>query len=96
MKITSIVAIYALFWVMSAFLLLPFGVKTPDEAGVEKVPGQAESAPVNFRPGRVALRATVLSAALTALFVANYTQGWITIADIDLIGRLSPPPEGGA
>ena len=50
MKWTSILAIYALFWVMSAFVLLPFGVKTADEAGVEKVPGQADIAPVYFPP----------------------------------------------
>lgn len=95
MKITSIVAIYALFWVMSAFLMLPFGIRTADEAGVEKVPGQADSAPANFRPKRVVLRATLLSAALTAFFVANYSQGWITVDDIDLIGRFAPPPESG-
>ena len=58
MQVTSILAIYFLFWVMSAFVMLPFGVRTADEAGVEKVPGQADSAPVNFRPGRLALRAT--------------------------------------
>ena len=33
MKLTSIIAIYALFWVMSAFMVLPFGVRTHDEAG---------------------------------------------------------------
>jgi len=90
MKYTSILAIYFLFWVMSAFLLLPFGVQTADEAGVEKVPGQADSAPANFRPGRLALRATVISAVLCALFVANYNQGWITINDINF---LPLPPE---
>ena len=90
MKFTSILAIYFLFWVMSAFLLLPFGVQTADEAGVEKVPGQADSAPANFRPGRLALRATVFSAVLCALFVANYNQGWITINDINF---LPLPPE---
>lgn len=90
MQITSIAAIYFLFFVMSAFLMLPFGVKTADEAGVEKVPGQAESAPVNFRPGRVAARAAVIAAVLTALFVANYTSGWITAADIDFL----PKPPG--
>ena len=37
MKWTSILAIYALFWVMCAFLLLPFGVQTHDEAGVAKM-----------------------------------------------------------
>ncbi len=93
MKITSIIAIYALFWVMSAFLLLPFGVKTHEEAGLEKIPGQADSAPANFRPGRVALRATVLAAVLSALYIANYTQGWVTVEDIDILGQLNPPPQ---
>jgi predicted secreted protein len=89
MKWTSILAIYALFWVMSAFLLLPFGVKTHDEAGIAKVPGQADSAPANFRPGRVALRAAILSAVLCGLYVANYTQGWITPENLSLFGE--PP-----
>lgn len=80
MNWTSVVAIYILFWVMSAFVLLPFGVKTHEELGIERVPGQADSAPANFRPGRVALRATGLAALLTALFVANYINGWITPA----------------
>ena len=84
-KLTSIIAIYALFWVMSAFLLLPFGVRTADEAGVEKVPGQADSAPINFRPGKFALRATLLAAVLCALFVANYFKGWITVDDINIL-----------
>lgn len=89
MKITSIIAIYALFWVMSAFLLLPFGVKTHEEAGLEKVPGQADSAPADFRPGRVSLRATVLAAVLTGLFALNFTQGWITTDHINIFGN--PP-----
>ena len=86
MQWTSILAIYFLFWVFSAFVMLPLGVRTADEAGVEKVPGQAESAPVDFRPGRVILRATVMSAVLCSLFVANYINGWITVDDVDLFG----------
>jgi len=90
MEWTSILAIYALLWVLSAFILLPLGIKTADEAGVAKVPGQADSAPANFRPGRVALRATLLSAILCALYVANYEFGWVEVADIDIFGT---PPE---
>ena len=86
MQWTSILAIYVLFWVVSAFVLLPFGVRTPDEAGVETIPGQAESAPVNFRPGRVALRATVLSIVVTTLYVLNYANGWIEAEDLILWG----------
>lgn len=78
MKWTSVAAIYLLFWVMSAFVVLPFGVKTHDEAGIPKIPGQAESAPANFRPGRVIAYTTLVSAVAFAIFYLNYQQGWIT------------------
>lgn len=93
MQITSIAAIYFLFFVMCAFVMLPFGVRTADEAGVEKVPGQADSAPIDFRPGKVAARAAVVAAVATALFIANYNYGWITVADIDILPK--PPASAG-
>jgi predicted secreted protein len=86
-EVTSILAIYILLWILSAFIMLPLGIKTHDEAGLDKVPGQADSAPANFRPGRVALRATILSAILCALYFANYHFGWITAQDINLYGN---------
>ncbi|MEM6476107.1 MAG: DUF1467 family protein [Pseudomonadota bacterium] len=94
MQWTSILAIYFLFWVMSAFFLLPFGVRTAEEAGVEHVSGQAESAPVNFRPGPLMIRATVISIVLTTVFVLNYEYGWITAEDIDIMPE--PPSKYGA
>jgi predicted secreted protein len=90
MKWTSILAIYTLFWVASAFLQLPFGVKTHDEAGIAKIKGQADSAPANFRPGRIALRALLIAAVLTALYLVNYSYGWIKVDDLDVF---PPPPE---
>jgi predicted secreted protein len=93
MKWTSIVAIYTLFWVLSAFLVLPFGVRTHDEAGVPRVPGQADSAPVHFRPGRIAKRATIISALLFGLYYANYVNKWIMPEDIELFGK--PPKLDG-
>ncbi len=89
MQWTSIIAIYALIWVMTAFVSLPFGVKTHDELGVEKVPGQADSAPANFRPGRLVLRATFIAAVITAIYVLNYNYGWITVDDMDFLPK--PP-----
>jgi predicted secreted protein len=94
MQITSVAAIYFLFFVMSAFVMLPFGVRTADEAGEAKVPGQADSAPVNFQPGKVAARASVVAAIATALFVANYHYGWVTVADIDILPK--PPSANSA
>lgn len=84
MQWTSFLAIYFIVWVMCAFFLLPFGVRTHDELGLDKVPGQADSAPANFRPGRVALRATILAAVLTGLFALNYEYGWIEVEDLDV------------
>ena len=82
MKWTSALAIYFLFFCFTAFLLLPFGVRTADEAGIDRVPGQADSAPHAFDVKRHMLRAALVAAALTALYVANYAFGWVTVADI--------------
>jgi predicted secreted protein len=84
MRWTSILAIYSLFWVMSAFLVMPFGVRTHDELGMQKLPGQADSAPANFDPKRISIRATILAAILCAAYVANYMYQWITIRDLDV------------
>lgn len=90
MKITSIIAIYALFWVLAAFLVLPFDLRTHDEAGSEAERGHAASAPVNFRPGRVLKRTTLLALVLFALYYANYVAGWITVDDLNFFGQ---PPQ---
>ena len=86
MRWTSIAAIYVLFWTLSLFLVLPFGVRTSEEVGAERVPGLAESAPHSFSFGRAALRATILAALLFGLFYANYVYGWIGIDDVDWLG----------
>jgi predicted secreted protein len=83
MKVGSILAIYTLFWVMAFFVVLPFGVRTDEEMGVERLPGHAESAPHRFAFGRVALRATVLSLILFGIFYANYVYGWVGIGVFD-------------
>ena len=83
MRWTSISAIYFLFFVASAFVLLPFGVKTHEEVGAERVPGQADSAPHEFDLKRHLLRAAVLAAVLMAVFYVNYVNGWITADDLD-------------
>ena len=83
MRLGSILAIYFLFWVASAFLLLPFGVRTDEEVGAEKVPGQADSAPHRFDLPRHLLRAALLGTLLFALYYANWTYGWVTAEDLD-------------
>jgi len=83
MSFGSILAIYFLFWVAAAFVMLPFGVRTDEEAGTAKVPGQADSAPDRFDLSRHMLRAGLVAAAAFALYYANWSFGWIEIEDLD-------------
>ena len=83
MKWTSILAIYFLFFASAVFLLLPFGVKTDEEVGAEKVPGRADSAPHRFDLPRHLLKAAVVGAIAFAIYYANWTFGWVTADDLD-------------
>ena len=76
MKFTSILAIYALFWAMSFFFVLPFRLRSSNEPE-EHVPGQVESAPPRFSFARTSLWTTIVSAVLFGLFYANYVNGWL-------------------
>ena len=93
MKITSIIAIYAMFWVLAAFLVMPFGIRTHEEAGETTIKGQASSAPANFQPRRIARRATILSVLMFGLYYANYVNGWLGPQDIDLTLLICNKPD---
>ena len=83
MAFTSIVAIYFLVFAFSAFVLLPFGVRTDEEAGTPRVAGQADSAPHRFELKRHLVKAAILAAILFAIYYANWSYGWITVDDLD-------------
>ena len=70
---TSIIAIYTLFWVLSCFLVMPFGMRTNEEVGKPNLPGQVESAPAHWQPGKVALRAAVVAAVTATAAVSSST-----------------------
>jgi len=84
LELTSVIAIYVLFWVMAAFIILPIGIRNHHESGIKMVEGQADGAPVNFRPLRVLLLTTLLATTAFGLFYLNYANGWITLDMIDI------------
>ena len=87
MKLQSILAIYVLFWTLSLFLVLPFGVRTRRKRASRRRPGQADSAPHRFSFGRAALRATIVSAvAVRPVLRELSVYGWID----DRHARLEP------
>ena len=90
MKLQSMIAIYFLIWGFCGFLVLPFGVRTADEAGTAKVPGQAESAPHVFNPRRIVIRVTALASVVFLLFLLNSRFGWLTPEMLDFFGGMKP------
>lgn len=73
----TVLAIYILFWVMSAFLVLPFEARAAGSSATH-IAGQERGAPSVFSARRVIGRTTLVSAILFGLFYTNYVQGWIT------------------
>jgi predicted secreted protein len=79
----SALAVYFLVFVFTAFLMLPFGMRTDEEAGAPRIAGQADSAPHRFDLKRHLLRAALISGVVFAIFYANWTQGWVTAEMLD-------------
>jgi predicted secreted protein len=91
MQITSIIAIYFLFWFLCLFLVLPFRLRT-SSGDDEHVPGQDRGAPPKFSVRRTAWWTTVLAALMFGLFYANYLYGWVTPDTLDI----TPASERGS
>jgi predicted secreted protein len=85
MQPISAVAVFFLIWFLCLFVVLPFGIRTDREMGMVPNPGNAESAPHQFRAGRIILRTTILAAIVFGLFYANYNYGWIGIDFLDFL-----------
>ena len=79
----SIIAIYFLFFAGSAFILLPFGVRTTRRSAARSSPARRESAPHRFDLKRHFIKAAIVAAVLFAIFYANWAFGWITADDLD-------------
>ena len=77
MRWPSMLAIYFLFWAFSVFFVLAFD-------GEDRIAGTVASAPREFSAGRVALRVTIVATVLFAVFLLNYSFGWVTVQDLDL------------
>jgi predicted secreted protein len=63
------VLVYVVLWWVIFFIALPVGVRSPEEAGEEVLPGNAPSAPV--RP-RLRLKAGVTTLVAAALWGVAY------------------------
>ncbi|WP_341702512.1 DUF1467 family protein [Ferrovibrio sp.] len=76
---------FIIIYMVVFFCMLPVGVKTADEAGEEKLPGQADSAPVN---PRLWFKAGVTLLISLVLFGMYFAAGYYDLLELnELFGR---------
>lgn len=92
MSISAAIVLFAVCWFMVFFIVLPLRLITQDDAG-EVVPGTPRSAPAGFVVKRKAKITTVAALLVWAALYIVITQGWITVRDFDVMGRLPPPAQ---
>lgn len=80
MKLAFGIVVFICIWWMTLFAVLPFGVRTQDEAG-EVVPGTPGSAPAKMKMLRILLINTVVATVCFCVFYVGYMQGWLTATE---------------
>jgi len=88
MSITTFVAIYFILWWIVLFAVLPWGVRSQDEAG-EVAPGTDPGAPAVHLLWKKLLWTTLVASALYALCYALYR---FNLLPIDWLIEISNPP----
>lgn len=84
MGIGSIAAIYFIVWWLCLFAVLPFGIRSPAEAGAHDDPGLDPGAPVRPRLIRKMLITTVIAVFVTAGVLYISRSGIIRLEDLPM------------
>lgn len=87
------IAIYFVIWWIMLFAVLPFGVRTSEEAGEASNAGFAESAPHKPKLLPKILATTILSGIVFAGIYAIMVHHVITLDDIPFFPRYEPVQE---
>lgn len=90
MSIYSGIALLAVIWFMTLFVILPLNLTTQDEAG-SRVPGTMGSSPENPKLKRKFILTSIVAFVLWLAVVGVILSGWITLADFDLFHRFGGP-----
>ena len=86
MSLTTALATYFIIWWVTLFAVLPWGIKSQEEAG-EIEPGTMGGAPTKAMMGRKILATTLVASIIFLIFYLNVTMGWVTLDDIPFLPR---------
>ena len=85
MTVATGLMMYLIFWWLAFFMVLPVGVRSPEEAGEKVMPGNADSAPP--RP-RLWLKVGIATAGAGVLWLIFY---WMVALDPFGLGKFIRP-----
>ncbi len=75
MSLTTAIAVYGVFWFITLFMVLPFGVRRLEDH--ERNPGEDPGAPANPRMALKCLITTGVAAVFFAIFYAVHESGLV-------------------
>lgn len=79
MTLTSGAAIYLIFWWLTLFMVLPFGIRRVDDNDL--LPGEDPGAPSKPRLMLKFAVTTGISLVLFAIFYVVYESGWVSFRE---------------
>jgi predicted secreted protein len=91
MNLASGIAIFFVTWWVCLFMVLPWGVRSHHEEGVEVEAGNEAGAPVKHMLPRKLLATTILACILFSLIYGQLTYHWIGFEDIPFLGGMPKP-----
>jgi predicted secreted protein len=80
-SLATSIAIYFIIWWTVLFAVLPWGVRSQEEAG-EVAKGTDPGAPVVHRLGRKLVWTSVVAAIVFAMWYVIYSYRWIALGDL--------------
>ena len=87
MTLATGIAIYFIVWWVCLFVVLPFGVRNPHEAGESVEQGNEAGAPVKPMMLKKVIATTLLSAVVFALVWGQMSYGWIGLDGIPFLRK---------
>ncbi len=87
MTITAALVVYAVTWFLTFFVVIQLRTVAQSDADYVE-PGTPAGAPAQEVVGRMARVATLWATLIWLAICAVILSGWITVADLDIFGRM--------
>lgn len=90
MSIVSAIVLFAVFWFLALFIVLPIGLSTQGDEGARLIGTHAGSPSSSFSMRKKLRQATMVAVPAWILVVLFVLYSGVGVRDIDIFGRMEP------